>query len=298
MLDSSPAHTTVWIFLALTGLWAGLRWFERANLYSPAAQHEAHPGTYGLPYLDFYLQSPDGARPHAWYLDAGEPSNGKLPLPPALQAEPLKLGAAARPVIVIFHGNGGNISHRLDKARALRAMGLSVLLFDYRGYGKSQGRPTEKGLYLDGEAAAIEGLARAGGDWRRLVYYGESLGCAVALETALRRPPAALILDSPFASTVAMGRAVFPWLPAELLVRERYDNLAKAPELTTPLLVLHSPQDDIIPYAMGRQVYAAAPEPKSFVETRGDHNGGFMETPYWAASIRDFLDPLLQKNGG
>ncbi|MBI3300178.1 MAG: alpha/beta hydrolase [Elusimicrobia bacterium] len=261
----------VWTGLALAGLWAGLRWFERANLYIPSARHEAHPGSYGLPYEDLSLSSADGARPHGWFLSAG-------PHTPS--------------VVVVFHGNGGNISHRLEKARALRAMGHSVLLFDYRGYGKSLGRPSEKGLYLDGEAAAREGLARAGGDPKRVAYYGESLGCAVALETALRLPPAALVLDSPFASTVAMGRAAFPWLPSEWLVRERYDNAAKIPRLKVPLQVMHSPQDDIIPFAMGRQIFSAAPEPKTFVETQGDHNEGFMETPHWASSIQAFLAPL------
>ena len=294
MKDVSPAPLVVWAGLGCLALWVFLRWFEAVNLYIPSREHQAHPGTYGLTYEDLLLSAEDGGRPHAWFLDAQAPSKARLPLPPPLDSPPLALGPGARPVAVMFHGNAGNISNRLDKARALRAMGLSVLLFDYRGYGKSAGRPSERGLYLDAAAAVREALGRAGGDGRRLVFVGESLGCAVAMEMALRFPPAALVLESPFSSTAAMGRAVYPWLPAELLVRQRFDNLGKAPGLKAPLLVLHSPNDDVVPYAMGRQVYFAAPEPKAFVETRGGHNDGFLETAYWASSIRDFLQPRLR----
>lgn len=294
MSADSPAPMVVWTGLGLLAVWVFLRWFEGANLYFPSREHEAHPGTYGLPYEDLLLAAEDGGRPHAWFLDAAAPSKSRLPLPPPLEAEALSLPAGPRPVAVMFHGNAGNISHRLDKARALRGMGLSVLLFDYRGYGKSAGRPSERGLYLDGDAAVREALRRVGGDARRLVYFGESLGCGVAMEAALRNPPGALVLESPFASTAAMGRLVYPWLPADLLVRQRFDNLGKAPGLKTPLLVLHSPQDEVVPYAMGRLVYFAAPEPKSFVETRGGHNDGFLETATWASSVRGFLQPLLK----
>lgn len=264
-------HALVWALLAGAALWAGLRGFENLNLYMPERQHYAHPGTYGLVFEDVALRAADGGTAHAWFIPNG-----------------------AGPVAVLFHGNGGNISHRLDKARALRGMGYSVLIFDYRGYGKSPGRPSERGLYADGEAAAEEALRRAGGDARRVAYYGESLGCAVALETALRLPPAALVLDSPFTSTVAMGKLVFPRLPVEWMVRQRYDNLAKVGRLKAPLLVLHSPADEIIPSAMGQLLWAAAPEPKRFVETLGDHNSGYAETPHWAPSIADFLKTFVR----
>lgn len=258
-------HALVWALLAAAVFWVGLRAFENLNLYIPERQHYAHPGTYGLAYEDVWLKAADGGTAHAWFIPRG----------------------AADPVAVIFHGNGGNVSNRLDKARALRDMGYSVLIFDYRGYGKSPGRPSERGLYADGEAAAEEAVKRAGKG--RVVYYGESLGCAVALETALRRPPAALVLDSPFTSTVAMGKLVFPRLPVDWMVRQRYDNLAKVGRLKAPLLVLHSPDDEIIPSAMGQLLWAAAPEPKRFVETSGDHNSGYTTTPHWAPSIATFL---------
>lgn len=267
----SVAHGLVWALLALALLWAGLRGFENLNLYIPSREHGAHPGTYRLPYEDVWLEAADGGRAHAWFIPGPGPR-----------------------VAVVFHGNAGNISNRLEKAQALRRAGLSVLLFDYRGYGKSPGRPSERGLYADGEAAALEAARRAGGDWRKVAYYGESLGCAVALETALRRPPGALVLDSPFTSTVAMGRIVLPFLPVEHMVRQRYDNLAKAGRLRAPLLVLHSPDDEVIPSAMGQLVWAAAPEPKRFVETRGGHNEGFLESPNWEPELAAFLTSNLK----
>lgn len=265
----SYAHAVVWAALGAAGLWAGLRWFENVNLYMPEGTHYAHPGTYGLKYEDVWLKAGDGGTAHAWFIPLAE-----------------------APVAVVFHGNGGNISSRLDKARALRAMGFAVLMVDYRGYGKSPGRPSERGLYADGEAAAREARRRAGA--RPVAYYGESLGCAVALETALRLPPAALVLDSGFTSTEAMGRLIFPRLPVHWMVRQRFDNLAKVRRLEAPLLVLHSPDDEIIPSAMGQMLWGAAPEPKRFVATRGDHNSGYAESPNWAPEIADFLKTYVK----
>lgn len=270
-------------------LWAGIRRFELANLYHPSREHAAHPGTYGFPYDEAELVAADGIRLHAWYVDASLPVKaGALNDPPLPGLKPLPPGR--RPVVVFFHGNAGNISHRMQKLRLFRAMGASVLLFDYRGFGRSRGRPSETGTYLDGEAA-VGYLSRARGiPSDRLVYYGESLGCAVALETALKLPPRALILDSPFTSVVEMGRLVFPFLPVDWLVRCRYDNLAKISRLKVPLLVLHSEEDDIIPFDMGRRLYEAAQEPKRMAVLQGGHNDGFLESAAWGPSVRDFLE--------
>ncbi|MFH2202098.1 MAG: alpha/beta hydrolase [Elusimicrobiota bacterium] len=287
MLSNKIAY---WI-IGLVLLWTALRWFERANLYFPSAEHYAHPGAYAFPYEEVWLTSADGVRLHAWFIDAEKENTSRYALndPPLPPVEPLKSASAAPPVIVFFHGNGGNISHRLQKLRILRGMGLSVLLFDYRGYGKSAGRPSELGTYLDG-LAAVEYLTRDRGiPLARLAYHGESLGCAIALETALKRPPRALILDSAFTSTADMARIIFPFLPVDLLIRYRYDNLGKIADLKAPVLFLHSEEDDIVPYAMGRRLFAAAPEAKSFVAMRGDHNEGFLDTPYYGKEIRQFL---------
>jgi pimeloyl-ACP methyl ester carboxylesterase len=276
----------VWIVLVAALLFAGLRWLERASLYIPSRTHYAHPGSYGIPYEDVWLSAADGVRLHAWYASAeDQPVLRGADDPPLPEMRKVDGG----PVVVFFHGNGGNVSHRIQKLRYFLRMGASVLLFDYRGYGLSGGSPDEEGTYRDGRAAVAEALARAGGDRSRLVYYGESLGCAIALQTALETPPRALILDSPFLSTVAMGEEVFPFLPVRWIVRYRYDNRAKIGGLESPLLVLHSPADDIIPYGMGKELFASAPEPKRFVETSGDHNEGFLDSPNWGPSMADFL---------
>jgi hypothetical protein len=193
--------------------------------------------------------------------------------------------------VLFCHGNGGNISHRLDKAARLRRTGVSLLFFDYRGYGLSEGAPSEQGTYQDAEAA-YQWLLQRGA--KGVVFYGESLGCAVATEMARRHPEArGLILESPFTSTVAMAQLIFPRLPVSWILRYRYDNLAKIPGLRMPLLILHSPQDEIVPFAMGKRLFAAAPEPKRFVEMAGGHNDGYIDFgERYAAEVKRFLDSL------
>jgi pimeloyl-ACP methyl ester carboxylesterase len=277
-------------------LWLGLRWFERANLYIPSREFDFTPDVYGMPFEDVRIVTTDGVRLHGWYSDAAAPDTRVLAAedPPLPKVTPLKPGPQGPWVLVVFHGNAGNIGSRIQKLRIFRGMGLSALLFDYRGYGRSEGRPTEDGTYLDG-AAAVEFLEKMKGVPReRMIYYGESLGCAVALQTALDKPPKALVLDSGFTSTVEMGKLLFPFLPVSLIARFRYDNIAKIPGLKAPLLVMHSPQDDIVPFSMGRRIFEAAPAAlhKRFVETSGDHNEGFLDTPDYGRSIRDFIASL------
>lgn len=256
-----------WV-LALAAGWLGLRWFERFNLYFPLRTIEGTPDGHGMAYQDLWLEASDGARLHSW-LVAGEPDG---------------------PVVLFCHGNGGNISHRMEKLRILKDLGASVLIFDYRGYGRSSGSPSEEGTYRDAEAAS-EGLAaRPGLASKPIYYFGESLGAAVALELALRRPPAGLILESAFTSVPDMGRRLYPFLPVDRIARFRYDNAPKIARLRAPLLVMHSPQDDIVPFAMGRALFDAAPQPKTFFELKGDHNGGFLATgPSYGGAIKAFL---------
>ena len=260
--------------LGAAAAWAGLRWFEKANLYIPDRQLTILPATFGLAYENVDFTAEDGVRLHAWFVPAS--------------TAPTKGSPTAR-TLVMFHGNGGNISHRVDKLRIFRGLGLSVFMFDYRGYGHSNGSPSEQGTYLDGAAAVRWLKENKGLEEGALVYYGESLGCAVAMETALHHPPAAFIFDSGFTSVLEMAKAIYPWLPAKYFLRARYDNLAKAPKLKTPLLVAHSPEDQIIPFAMGHALFDAAPEPKEFFQLRGGHNDGFLETPDYAQAFAAFL---------
>ena len=259
---------TFWWLLAIPLLWLGLRWFERLNLYFPSRSLEADPGLVGLGFEDLRLTASDGTSIHAWF----------VPLEPR------------SPVVLFCHGNAGNIGSRLDKLLILRRAGASALLFDYRGYGRSSGRPDEQGTYLDAEAAYLWLTEVKKVPAERIIIHGESLGGAVAMELALRRRAAGLILESTFTSVVERCRQVFPFLPADLIVRFRYDTLSKITRLSVPLLVLHSPADDIVPFAMGRRLFAAAREPKTFVELQGSHNDGFLDAgPAYEQAIADFI---------
>lgn len=271
MNDGFAVHPIVKVALALLLLWLGLRWFERINLYIPSRTVFAHPGTYGWSFEDLRLPAADGPLLSGWYIERGPKD----------------------PVILVCHGNAGNISHRLEKAKIFMDAGASVLLFDYRGYGKSSGSPDEQGTYEDALTFYRWLVEIKGVPPERIVVYGESLGGGVAVETALRHKSAGLILESSFTSVVDMGREVFPWLPVRHMVRYRYDNLAKLPSIRGPVLVMHSPQDDIVPYRMGRRLFEAAAEPKTFFAMKGDHNEGYIDTgAAYGAAVKNFLGRL------
>lgn len=245
-----------------------LRSLEDRTLYYPEKGLDATPRAYGWTFEDLRLKTEDGVEVHGWYIPGTKPF-----------------------VLLLAHGNAGTISHRLNKAALLRRTGAGLLLFDYRGYGQSAGRPSEQGTYRDAEAAYRYLTETKGIPADHVFFYGESLGCAVALEMALRHPGAGVILESPFTSTVDMGKLVFPWLPVKWLVRHHYDNLLKIPKLTSPLLLMHSPQDEIVPFHMGQRLFQAAPDPKTFLELKGGHNEGYMDTgERYVSAVKAFVE--------
>jgi len=194
----------------------------------------------------------DGLRLRGWFLPASGGDGG---------------------AVLVCNGNGGNRAMRAPLAAALSRAGLSVLLFDYRGYGGNPGRPSEAGLAADTRAAHAWLAARAGVDPGRVAYYGESLGAAVALGLAIERPPAALVLRSPFTSLADVAQFHYPWLPVRLLLAERYPSLDRIRHLAVPLLVVAGERDAIVPASQSRRLYDAAREPKRFTMVPGaDHN--------------------------
>jgi fermentation-respiration switch protein FrsA (DUF1100 family) len=263
-----------------------LRWFERANLYLPSRTPSGVlPRSFGLASEDAELRSADGVRLSALFLPAA-------PYRPEPRAAPVSGPLAPEGLVLLYsHGNAGNITHRFMKANIFHRLGLGVLLYDYRGYGQSEGRPTEQGTYADAEAAwsYLTGTRKVPPE--RIVIYGESLGCAVAVELARRHRARAVILESPFTSVPDMADIVFPHLPLGWAVSYRYDNSAKIREIRAPLLVLHSRDDEIVPFAMGRRLFDAAAEPKEFFEMRGDHNEGYLDTgPAYSRALLSFLE--------
>lgn len=239
-------------FLTYFGVCAFMFFKQSSLVYFPLREHDNTPAEYGLPFEDVALRTSDGVAIHAWWLPTENP----------------------RGAVVVAHGNGGNISHRLDKAQLFHRAGFSVLLFDYRGYGKSTGEPSEEGTYADMSAAVDHVLGVRGFPLERLVFYGESLGGAVAVHAATQRTPGVLVVESSFTSLPAVGAHYYPWLPVKLLMKYRYDSLAMIASVKCPVMILHSPADEIIPNAMGRALFQAAKPPKQWVELRGGHNDG------------------------
>jgi fermentation-respiration switch protein FrsA (DUF1100 family) len=197
--------------------------------------------------------------------------------------------------LLFLHGNGGNISHRLEKFVLLHQLGLSTLAIDYRGYGQSEGAANERGTYADAEAALawLEHRKQRAAPPAPPLLYGESLGSAIAVELATRHPVAGVILEEPLASVAAIGQQVFPFLPVRWLVRNRYDSLSKIGRVKAPLLIFHSPDDEVIPYRHGQQLFAAAREPKTFVNLQGGHNDAFARSwPAYRQALEAFLATL------
>lgn len=239
------------------GLFLLLRWFERANVYQPARVLRVSAAVLHRPFEDVTFTARDGTRLHGWFFPAAPDSPHR------------------HLAVLHCHGNGGNISHRLDLAEVLLETGVNVLLFDYRGYGRSRGRPGEEGTYQDAEAAHAWLVAR-GFAATHIIAFGESLGGAVAAELARRVPLAGLVLQSTFTSIPDVGAELFPFLPVRWLASIRYDTRAKLPGLRVPVLVLHSREDTLIPFAHAERNFAAANPPKRLVELAGDHND-FLE---------------------
>jgi len=166
-----------------------------------------------------------------------------------------------RPVIFYLHGNGGNIGYRGDRMRRFAREGYGVLMLEYRGYGGNPGTPTEAGLYDDARAG-LEFLQREGITADRLVLYGESLGSGVAVHLAARRPVAALILESPFTSVAAVAQYHYPYVPAALMIWDRYDSLSRIGRVSAPILILRGERDAVVPAPFSEALFDAAPEPK------------------------------------
>ncbi len=261
----------------------GARVMDRHFIFFPERLIEATPEAMGLPFEDVIFTAADSVKLHGWFIPA-----------PRTQTP-----TGARPfTFIMFHGNAGNISHRIDWAKLYRdRLGVNVFLFDYRGYGRSEGQPTEKGTYLDGDAAVAAMLARPDVDPARIVLAGHSLGAGVATETALRHPPAGLVLESPFTSVADMAKQAIPFLPVGLFLTTRYETERKIAKVGCPVLVIHGDQDEVIPFEQGIKVYEAAPRPKTFFRLHGAmHNDTYLAggEPYVQAYVR-FLASLEAK---
>jgi fermentation-respiration switch protein FrsA (DUF1100 family) len=238
----------------------------------PERALSASPGDIGLDYEDVSLTTADNEVLHGWYIPATDPIG----------------------VVLFFHGNAGNISHRLDSIEIFRELDLDVLIIDYRGYGQSSGRPGEQGTYLDAQAAWDYLVDKRGIAPGKIVIFGRSLGGAVASWLAAHTTPGAVILESCFTSGLDMAARLYPFLPVRLITRLKYPVKEYVKHISSPLLIIHSQQDEIIPFDMGQSIFAAAPEPKEMLVLSGDHNSGFLlNRDRYMATIEKFLDRQL-----
>ncbi len=236
----------------------------------PGRELAATPADAGLDYEDVSIETADGVKLHGWYIP----------------------GPSSR-VLLFFHGNAGNISHRLESIRQFHHLGLSVFIIDYRGYGQSKGRASENGLYLDAEAAWRYLTRTRGVDPGDVVIFGRSLGASVAAWLAARHEPLALIVESSFSSVPDIAREIYPWLPVRWLSRLRHATVDYVRDVRCPVLVIHSRDDEIIPFHHGEAILAATPEPRSFLELRGSHNEAYLlDANNYVERLGEFLAHL------
>ena len=273
--------TTHWVMAGL-GVLAGayllvggyIYLAQDSMVYRPDSRLEATPERVGLAYEEVRLTAGDGVKLHGWYVPA-DPERG---------------------VALFCHGNAGNISGRLDTLRIFHSLGLSTLIFDYRGYGESEGSPSEEGTRLDALAAWERLTGERGIPPERIVLWGRSLGGAVAARLALETRPAALVLEAAFTSIPDVGAERYPFLPVRLLSRYEYATERYAAEAPCPVLVIHSPEDSVVPYSFGRRLYEAAPAPKRFLEIFGRHGDGYVTAEkVYVEGVEAFLAGILPK---
>jgi fermentation-respiration switch protein FrsA (DUF1100 family) len=241
--------------------------FIEAQIFFPDPYLVNVPSDFGLAFEDVTFETSDGVRLHGWWIPA----------------EP------AKALLLFCHGNAGNISHRLDNVYRLHELGLSVFIFDYRGYGRSEGRISEKGFYLDAEAAYDTVRDRIVGDRRKLVIFGRSLGGIAAVHLGAVRVCDGLILESTFPNLGAMAGHHFPIPAIGSGLKNRLNALGEIPQVKVPILCFHGDRDSIVPIRLGRELYEAARAPKEFVTLAGaDHNDTYL------VGGQEYFDKLIR----
>ncbi|MFH1691045.1 MAG: alpha/beta hydrolase [Candidatus Omnitrophota bacterium] len=245
-----------------------VRHLEFSSLYYPAKQIAATPQSIGLDYQDLTFETGDHEKINAWFIPVDKTA----------------------PVVYFLHGNAGNIGDRLSKISFFHSLGISVFVIDYRGYGKSTGRPSERGIYADALAGYryLIDILKVPDD--RIILYGESLGGAVAIDLAAQVPIGGLVVEGSFTCAADMAKKIYPFLPV-FLVASKYDSYAKVAQIKAPKLFIHSSQDEIVPFVLGRKLFDRAVAPKEFFQAQGGHNDCFfVQSEQIKMSIVKFLE--------
>ena len=269
------SRLAVLLAIGLTGFLIVVGCSANRLVFQPSTIMEVAATDVKRPHEDVFFTAADGVRLNGWFFPANTNSTGL--------------------VILLCHGNAGNLSHRLELVEVLLRAGASVFAFDYRGYGRSSGKPTEKGVCLDAEAA-WEWLVKARGcEPGKIIALGESLGGGVVCELATRRPLGGIVLQSTFTSVPDVAAQLMPWLPMRFLLTTRFNNQDKLKRLQMPVLILHGRKDTIIPFQHGEKNYAAAnTRSKYFTELDGDHNDAVMlSAEKYKRAVASFLATLV-----
>ncbi len=258
--SSVTGSTVLWILMLVAGgyliILLLMYLFQSAFIYFPTKNLTATPEDRGLEYEEVYLYTEDDLRLHGWYIPAQE----------------------ARGSVLFFHGNAGNISGRLESIMIFNELRLNVMIFDYRGYGRSEGKPTEQGTYKDAIAAWRYLTEVQDENPRDIILFGRSLGGGVAAWLASEVEAGGLVLESTFTSAADLAAEIYPFIPVRWLLRIRYPVIDYIHEIRKPVMIAHSRNDEVIPYHHGQKLYEAASEPKYRMELQGGHNDGFILT--------------------
>lgn len=252
---------------------ATIIFFLQKNLiHNPHLKLIGTPADRGLRYEDVVLTVQNGeAELHGWFIPNEQ----------------------NRFTILYFCGNAGNMSYHLDTLKILHSIGLSIFIYDFRGFGESKGRLTEQAMYDDAQSAWEYLVKTRSIPSSEIVVFGRSLGGAMASWVAAKNQPAATIMESSFSSMADMAKMIYPWLPVDLILRWHYDNLSRIGEIKSPLLLIHSREDDLVPYANSERLYEAASEPKQLLTISGDHMEGFLDSgDVYVNGLKTFLDSL------
>jgi fermentation-respiration switch protein FrsA (DUF1100 family) len=242
--------------------------YQSKLVFYPVREFAVTPDQLDLTYKNVFVNVTSEERVHGWYFSATNPGDDRK-----------------EPVVLFCHGNAGNISHRLQTVELLLDLSVDVFLFDYRGYGQSDGSPGESNVYADAEACHNWLVQQEGVPPEKIIFFGRSLGGSVAIELAQRVKCGGLIVESSFTSAKEMGKRMFPFIPIQYILKYKFDSIKKISSVSCPILVTHSPDDEVIPFEMGERLFAAACPPKRFVTLRGGHNEReyFFDTQYKSA---------------
>ena len=261
--------------IAYAALAALIFFVQPKLLYYPETGRDivATPDDAGLDYEPVEIATADGETLRGWFVPV----------------------SAATGTVLFFHGNAGNISHRMEYLSMFHRLGYNTFIFDYRGYGNSSGIPSEQGTYLDAQAAWQYLSENRNIPSGRIIVFGESLGGAIAAWLTAREKPGVLVLASVFTSIPDMAAKLYPFLPVRLLSRFEYDTRKSLERVSSPVLIAHSPDDEIVPFTQGQALYEAVPGPKQFLELQGGHNDGFVfMRKEWADALDDFIRANLR----